>query len=196
MRQPARLAPLFAALLLCAPSLHAQDAAAQRLAQDALIVDTHIDAPGMLTEGWRDLALETYREFDYPKARAGGLDVAFMSIYTSPSEDADGSAYDMANRQIDSVLALAARAPDRFAVLTSPGDARRLLAGNRILLPMGMENAAPLGDDLGRVAFFFERGVRYITLAHSAANRVSDSSYSSERKWNGLSPFGREVWPR
>ena len=189
---PTRLALLAAAFCLCTPALHAQDAA-HRLAQEALIVDTHIDAPGMLTEGWRDLAIQTDREFDYPKARAGGLDVAFMSIYTSPTEDADGTAYDMANRQIDSVLALAARAPDKFAVLTSPGDAERLLAGNRILLPMGMENAAPLGDNLANVAFFFERGIRYITLAHSASNRVSDSSYSAERPWGGLSPFGRQV---
>jgi membrane dipeptidase len=43
------------------------------------------------------------------------------------------------------------------------------------------------------VQHFFDRGVRYITLAHSAANRIADSSYGAERKWNGLSPFGREV---
>ena len=189
----ARLATLAAALALCASATQAQDSAAHRLAQDALIVDTHIDAPGMLTDGWRDLAGETDREFDHPKARAGGLDVAFMAIYTSPGEDAAGTAYDAANHQIDSVLALAARAPDKFAVLTSPGDLKRLSKPGRVLLPMGMENAAPLADDIGRVGFYFQRGVRYITLAHSAANRISDSSYSTERKWNGLSPFGREV---
>ena len=188
-----RLAPLAAALALSAPTLHAQNSAAHRLARDALIVDTHIDAPGMLRDGWRDLAGETDREFDWPKGRAGGLDVAFMAIYTSPGEDASGDAYDSANHQIDSVLALAARAPDKFAVLTSPGDLKQLSRPGRVLLPMGMENAAPLADDLQRVQFFFDRGVRYITLAHSAANRLSDSSYSAERRWNGLSPFGREV---
>ncbi|MCA0394790.1 MAG: dipeptidase, partial [Proteobacteria bacterium] len=57
----------------------------------------------------------------------------------------------------------------------------------------GMENGAPLGDDLAQVQAFFDRGVRYITLAHSAANRIADSSYGVERKWNGLSPFGRQV---
>ena len=60
-----------------------------------------------------------------------------------------------------------------------------------MLLPLGMENAAPLGDKLGNVRFFFDRGVRYITLAHSANNRLADSSYALEKKWNGLSPFGR-----
>lgn len=191
-----RIAPtlLAAALWLTLPQAHAQATdAARKLAQDALIVDTHIDAPGMLTDGWRDLGGQTDREFDWPKARAGGLDIAFMSIYTSAGEDASGTAYDAANYQIDSVLALAQRLPDKFAVLTSPRDLDRLTSPGRVLLPMGMENAAPLGDDIGRLQFFFDRGIRYITLAHSAANRVSDSSYGVERKWNGLSPFGREV---
>jgi membrane dipeptidase len=159
-----------------------------------VIVDTHIDAPGMLTDRWMDLGVDAPgREFDYPKSRAGGLDVAFMSIYTSARQDDDGTAWQAANEMIDSVEALAQRHPDRFALLRSPGDVDRLRAGNRVLLPLGMENGAPLGDDLANLQFFFDRGVRYITLAHSAANRIADSSYAAERRWNGLSPFGREV---
>ncbi len=168
--------------------------AARALAQDAVIVDTHIDAPGMLTERWMDLGVDAPgREFDYPKSRAGGLDVAFMSIYTSAKQDEDGEAWQAANAMIDSVEALVERHPDRFALLISPGDVDRLRAGNRVLLPLGMENGAPIGDELANVQFFFDRGVRYITLAHSAANRIADSSYAIERQWNGLSPFGREV---
>ncbi len=181
---------------LCPALAMAQSApdAARRLAQDAVIVDTHIDAPGMLTDRWMNLGEEAEgREFDYPKARAGGLDVAFMSIYTSPKQDDDGTAWQAANEMIDSVEALVERHPDRFALLRSPGDVDRLRRGDRVLLPLGMENGAPLGDDVANVRFFFDRGVRYITLAHSAPNRIADSSYAVERKWHGLSPFGRQV---
>ena len=184
------------ALMLAMTSATAQAStdAARKLAQDAIIVDTHIDAPGMLMDGWRDLGVEAQgREFDYPKARAGGLDVAFMSIYTSPKQDADGSAWQVANGMIDSVEALVQRHPDRFALLRSPRDVGTLRKGDRVLLPLGMENGAPIGDDLKNLQFFFDRGVRYITLAHSAANRIADSSYALERKWHGLSPFGRQV---
>ena len=192
--RPALLAiSLLAALALAAPAARAQDTAT-RLARDAVIVDTHIDAPGILVDTWADLGVEAKdREFDYPKARAGGLDVAFMSIYTSPKQDADGSAWQVANAMIDGVEALAQRHPGKFEVLTSPRDVERLRAGGRVLLPLGMENGAPLGDKLDNVRFFFERGVRYITLAHSANNRIADSSYALEKTWNGLSPFGREV---
>ncbi|MCW5580797.1 MAG: membrane dipeptidase, partial [Luteimonas sp.] len=195
---PARAAPLALALSLALVGGARADTtapdAARALARDAVIVDTHIDAPGILSETWADLGVAAPdREFDYPRAREGGLDVAFMSIYTSAREDAEGKARQSAHAQIDSVEALVQRHPDRFAILTSPRDVERLRAGGRVLLPLGMENGAPIGDDLSQVQAFFDRGVRYITLAHSAANRIADSSYGVERKWNGLSPFGREV---
>lgn len=178
---------------LAAPAV-AADSAAQKLAHDAVIVDTHIDAPGVLRDHWADLGKASAKfEFDYPRARQGGLDVAFMSIYTSAKQDDDGSAWQVANEMIDSVEALAARNPDKFALLRSPKDVERLRKGGRVLLPLGMENGAPIGDDLSQLQFFFDRGVRYITLAHSAANRIADSSYGIERKWHGLSPFGEQV---
>ena len=193
MRHAPLAVSILASLALAAPIAQAQDAAA-KLAQDAIIVDTHIDAPGILMDKWADLGVETKdREFDHPKSRAGGLDVAFMSIYTSPKQDADGSAWHVANQMIDGVEALVQRHPDKFAILASPKDAARLIEGGRVLLPMGMENAAPLGDKLQNVQFFFDRGVRYITLAHSGNNRLADSSYARTKQWNGLSPFGRDV---
>ena len=185
---------LLVSLLVATPAFADAPEAARTLAQQAVIVDTHIDAPGILQETWADLGQEAPdREFDYPKARRGGLDVAFMSIYTSHGEDEAGTAWQTANAMIDSIEALEDRHPDRFAVLRSPKDVWRLSQGERVLLPLGMENGAPLGDELENVKFFFDRGVRYITLAHSGNNRISDSSYALTKKWNGLSPFGRRV---
>ena len=193
MRHAMLAASILASLAFAAPIAQAQDAAT-RLAQDAIIVDTHIDAPGILMDTWADLGVEAKdREFDHPKSRAGGLDVAFMSIYTSPKQDADGSAWHVANQMIDGVEALVQRHPGKFAILASPKDAARLIEGGRVLLPMGMETGAPLGDKLQNVQFFFDRGVRYITLAHSGNNRLADSSYARTKQWNGLSPFGRDV---
>ena len=193
---PVRHVAVLALLLVMENALAAGTAttAATRLAQDAVIVDTHIDAPTELLAEWRDLgALTPGREFDYPRARQGGLDVAFMSIYTSPQEDQLGTARAIAHRQIDAVEAMVGRHPGKFALLASPGDVERMRADNHVLLALGMENGAPLGDDLTQLTKFHARGVRYITLAHSASNRISDSSYDRNRQWQGLSPFGRQV---
>lgn len=175
---------------------HAAEApeTARRLAADATIVDTHIDAPSELLTRWNDLGLLTAtREFDYPKAREGGLDVAFMSIYTSADEDDAGTAWQSANTQIDAIEALAERHPDKFALLHSPRDAVRLQRGGKVLLALGMENGGPIGDDLSQLAAFHARGVRYITLAHGRNNRISDSATDATPRWHGLSPFGQLV---
>ena len=170
----------------------ATDAAS--LAQEAIVVDTHIDAPSQLLAHWADLdAAAPDREFDHPRARRGGLDVAFMSIYTSLAQDADDSAWEVANRMIDAVEALVQRHPDKFALLRSPADAGRLHGTGRVMLPLGMENGAPIGEDLANLQFFFDRGVRYITLVHSANNAMGDSSYQREKRWNGLSPLGKQA---
>ncbi|MBU8975264.1 dipeptidase [Lysobacter sp. MMG2] len=189
-----RFAALGLSLSLAAIPASAASDAAQRLAHDAIIVDTHIDAPSMLLSHWDDLGVATPgKEFDYPRARQGGLDVAFMSIYTSPDEDAAGTAWQKANTQIDAVEAMVGRHPDKFAILRSPADLERLRKGGRVLLTPGMENGAPIGDDLSKLAALQARGVRYITLAHSANNRIADSSYARDKKWGGLSPFGEQV---
>ncbi|RNF82671.1 dipeptidase [Montanilutibacter psychrotolerans] len=196
MRIPSVLA---LSLSLIAMAAQADDApeAARALAQDAIVVDTHIDAPSVLVERWGDIGRSAPdREFDYPRARRGGLDVAFMSIYTAPSADEDGTARQRAHAQIDAVEAAVARHPDRFAMLHSPRDLKHLRSGGRVLLALGMENGAPIGEDLEQLTRFHARGVRYITLAHSANNRISDSSYALEKRWGGLSPFGERVVAR
>lgn len=189
-----RLLALPFALLIAVQTHAAPPAAAQRLAQDAVVVDTHIDAPYNLIEHWADLGgAVPKRHFDYPRARQGGLDVAFMSIYTSAGDDESGQAWQKAQMQIDAVEALVQRHPDKFALLRSPADVEKLRAGGRVLLALGMENGGPLGDDLANVAKFHARGVRYITLAHSRSNRLSDASYEARRPLGGLSPFGEKV---
>jgi len=56
-----------------------------------------------------------------------------------------------------------------------------------------MENGSPIEGDLANLQYFFDRGIRYITLAHGLSNHISDSSYDDNRQWGGLSDFGFEV---
>jgi membrane dipeptidase len=188
------LAVLAALIPLTASAADRLDEAAGELARRALIVDTHIDVPYRLSERWEDVTGRTENgEFDYVRAREGGLDVPFMSIYTPAESEAEGTSFQLANVLIDNVEALVGRAPERFAVVRSPAEAREAFAAGKVGLALGMENGSPIAGELENVAFFRDRGVSYITLAHSLSNHLSDSSYDDERKWKGLSPFGKEV---
>ncbi|MDX1407069.1 MAG: dipeptidase, partial [Saprospiraceae bacterium] len=107
-------------------------------------------------------------------------------------EEADGGAKELAEELIDMVQGIIAAHPDKFGPGRTPDEVERNFAKGIISLPMGMENGAPLLT-LEDVAYFHERGIRYVTLTHSKNNQICDSSYDEERKWNGLSPYGRKV---
>ena len=174
------------------------NAQARQIAGEFVIVDTHIDVPYRLNDGWEDVTKATEGgDFDYPRAMQGGLNLPFMSIYTPAGmEKADGDAsenYQLANSLIDSVEAMAGRAPDKFMLVHSVADAEKAVETGRIGLAMGMENGSPINHKLENVQYFADRGIRYITLAHGLSNHISDSSYDENHQWDGLSPFGKEV---
>lgn len=164
------------------------------LALGTLMVDTHVDVPYRLNEKWADVSRATEDgDFDLPRARAGGLDIPFMSIYTPASLAGTGGSHQLAHQLIDSVEAIVARAPGQFEIVRDPIEALRARNAGRIGLALGMENGSPLEGDLANVRRFHARGISYITLAHSEANDISDSSFDEERPNGGLSEFGREV---
>jgi membrane dipeptidase len=177
------------------PSIHEK---ALEIAQKYVLADTHIDVPYRLEDGWVDVTRATDGgDFDHPRAKKGGLNLPFMSIYTpAEMEKDDGDAsenFELANRLIDSVEAMAARAPDKFMLVSSVADAKKAVQSGRIGLAMGMENGSPINHKLDNVRFFANRGIRYITLAHGLSNHISDSSYDDNRRWGGLSPFGKQL---
>ncbi|RMF76039.1 MAG: membrane dipeptidase [Acidobacteria bacterium] len=167
------------------------------LARRILIVDTHIDVPYRLREHPADVSRRTEDgHFDAVRAREGGLDAAFMSIYVPARYQDEGGARQVADELIDLVEGVIAAAPDTFAPARSPADVREAARRGLIALPLGIENGAAIEDDLDLLDHFHTRGVRYITLTHSRANLIGDSSYDEERRWHGLSPFGRRVVER
>ncbi len=167
---------------------------ATSLAQQSIIVDGHIDVPYRIHDAWADVTKATDDgDFDYPRAKQGGLNAPFMSIYVPASLDNSDESTQLAHRLIDSVEAIVYRAPDKFAIATSAAQVKAQFEKGLISLPMGMENGSPIQGDMNNLKAFYERGIRYITLAHSQANHISDSSYDLRRKWKGLSPFGKKL---
>jgi len=184
--------------LIAAFGLQAQAAdftqQANKIAQSTLIIDTHIDVPYRLHDDWEDVTKATKRgEFDYPRAKAGGLNAPFMSIYIPSSYEKKGGGYLLANQLIDNMEALVGRASDKFAMAYSSADLVKHFKEGKISLALGMENGTPIEGKLENLQHFYDRGIRYITLAHSESNHIADSSYDLRRQWKGLSPFGKEL---
>ena len=170
------------------------DAEARRIAMSSIIVDTHIDVPFRLAMAPQDISGPVASgDFDYPRARAGGLNAPFMSIYTPARMEGTGESKKTAEMLIDLVEGIVAASPDKFAIATSVADVREQFEAGLMSLPMGMENGSPLEGDMANLQHFFERGIRYLSLSHGENNHLSDSSYDQTRQWHGISEFGAEV---
>ncbi|WP_105200419.1 dipeptidase [Pseudoalteromonas sp. T1lg10] len=192
----AALALALGSLSVAAQEVHQASEKAIKLAQENILIDTHIDVPYRIHNKWDDVSKATERgDFDYPRAIEGGLNAPFMSIYIPANLEFEGKgkSYELANQLIDMMEALAYRAPDKFAIADSVADVEKQFKDGVMSLAMGMENGSPIEGEIKNLHHFYERGVRYITLAHSQSNHISDSSYDIRRKWKGLSPFGKEL---
>ncbi len=97
----------------------------------------------------------------------------------------------LADSLIDNVIGITWALPENL--LTTPSEIEENTRQGKISLPMGMENGAPIGNDLANLKYFFDRGVRYITLAHNKDNQICDASMDGSGTWKGLSPYGKEV---
>ncbi len=166
---------------------------AELLCKEFIVADTHIDLPDWLYDEWFDVTQLSKGEIDYPRAIKGGLDVAFMSIYTSPSLEGTGKSKIKADSMMNIVHKMVRTWPDKFVFIRSTSDIKDNLKQDKLLLTMGLENGSPIENNLSNLKEFYDKGVRYITLAHYKWNHICDSANDTIRKWNGLSPFGEDV---
>jgi membrane dipeptidase len=167
---------------------------ANALAHKYIIVDTHQDVPERLQGRMEDISVRTARgNFDYPRAKQGGLDAVFMAAYVPPRYETSGGAKKYAENGIKLVKGLAEKYPDKFVIAKSPEDVRKQFSHPQISCVLCIENGSALEGDVNNIKYFYDLGARYITLCHSAANIICDSSFDATRKWNGLSPFGKQV---
>jgi membrane dipeptidase len=119
-----------------------------------------------------------------------------MSIFVPASVDARGEGVALADKLIDWVDETIAAHPGGFARATCIADVRANARDGLVSLALGMENGGPLGAGDETIEHFRTRGVRYVTLAHSAPNVFADSSYSTDRPNGGLSMAGKALVAR
>ena len=170
-------------------------AKANELAHRFIIVDGHVDVPYRLNAKMEDISVRTPKgDFDYVRAKQGGLTAPFMSIYVPSSlQKTAGASKNYADTLIDLVEGLVKKNPEKFALAYTPDEVEANFKKGLISLPMGMENGSPIEDKIENIAHFHKRGVRYITLTHAEDNLICASSYNLNNKWNGLSLFGKQV---
>jgi membrane dipeptidase len=179
-----------AALLVRARAIH----------ERVLTIDTHIDFDVAHFTAGCNYTQRLITQANLPKMREGGLDVPFLIVHV-PQGPLTPAGYSDAHRlavaKFDAVHRLTEQiAPTEIALARTSGDVTRLARSNRTVTVIGVENGYPIGTDVARVREFYERGARYMSLAHTGHNQLSDShsgEATQDAPNDGISALGREV---
>jgi membrane dipeptidase len=168
---------------------------AEKVLQQAIIIDTHADTPQMMLDEGYDLAQpDSPFMVSIPKMRQGHLGAEFFSIWVNvgwPKQDLIHRALDL----IDAVWEQVGRHADVLGMATTADEIVRLHLQGKFAILMGVEGGHTIQDDLGALDIYYRLGVRYMTLTHTANTDWADSS-GDKAKWNGLTDFGRQVVER
>ncbi len=175
---------------------------AQAIHERVLTLDTHADTPLRMIEPGFDMAerhdpRETGSKVDYPRMIEGGLDAIFFAAFVAQDiRDDDGNtrAKALCLQMIDSIVTSTEKNADIVGLAINPDDAYALEKAGKRAIYIGIENGYPIGQDLSNIELYFEKGVRYITLVHSANNDLADSATDPNGpEHGGISAFGEEV---
>jgi len=168
----------------------------KKIHTDAIVVDTHNDIlmkaadKGMVFD--KDLRGQTLSDLN--RWKKGGLDVQIFSVYC----DGDlKNPYAYANREMDSLDAVAARNPDKIVKVFNYTELIKAVKQHKIAAMFGVEGGHMIEDDLNKLEALYKRGARYLTLTHniapSWATSAADETTNANLSHKGLTDFGKDV---
>ncbi len=131
---------------------------ARGIHERVITLDTHDDISVSNFTAERNYTQDLSTQVTLPKMEAGGLDVSWMIVYTGQGEltpEGYAAAYRNADEKFDAIHRLTEEiAPDRIGLALTSDDVRRIVGEGRKVAMIGVENAYPIGEDIGRVEEF------------------------------------------
>jgi len=165
-----------------------------KLHDKAIVVDTHGDIMSDQIKSGIDIGeRQPGGNFDLIRAKEGGLDVQVFSIWC----DASGG-FAMANRQIDSLNALAVRHPDMIKLVRTASELKSVVKSNRMAGMIGVEGGHMIENRIENLEALAARGMTYMTLTWNNSTSWASSAYDEtfrkdSLKYLGLTDFGKKV---
>jgi membrane dipeptidase len=179
-----------------APADAPPDGDALAVHRRAILIDMHADTVQRVVDEGADInARLADGHLDAARARDGGLDAQFFSIWVEPEYFGAGgrAAVERADRQVAAVRALAEARPDIWRPAGSAADIRRIAGEGKIATLMGLEGGYAIDEKIEHVEKYFRLGVRYMSAAWTVSLPWAGSSGDAVGATRGLSEFGRRV---
>lgn len=154
-----------------------------------MIIDGHCDVLLKLWGKGRSFQESEELHIDMKKWRKSRVQVQAFAIFvpdTIPNEDYFEAAKEMLRLFKEEII----EANEDVVHIKTKSDLENL-APNQKGAILTLEGCHPIGDDIEKLRFFIEEGVRLVGLTWNNANAVAGTCV--EKTEQGLTPFGKEV---
>lgn len=173
---------------------------AKKIHEKVITIDTHNDIEVENFTNEKNYTQDLDTQVNLPKMEKGGMDVSWMIVYTEQgplTEEGYQQAYNNAMLKFIAIHKLVNElAPDKIGLATTSEEVRDLVKQGKKVVMIGVENAYPIGEDLGNIKKFYDLGARYMSLAHQGHSQLCDSnSGEADNQWlhHGLSDLGKKA---
>ena len=187
-------------LLFIVNCLFASAQSYKKLHFKSIVVDTHNDLLSTAIEkGFnidQDLSGKTHSDLD--RFKKGGVDVQLFSVWCDGLKE---QPYAWANRQMDTLDAVATRNPDKIIKVGNTEELLQTVKEKKIAAMFGVEGGHMIENNLDNLNNFYNRGVRYMTLTWNnstewATSALDETTKADSLKHKGLTDFGKQVVKR
>jgi len=189
-----RAALAAASATLPVPALGATSARAAALHRSAYVFDGHVHALDReFYHGGNITDRVAIGQWDLPRAKEGGIDAFFLSVYV-PEEYYPGR-YEtkQALRRIDHALDQVHKANPQLGLALNGRDLVRLQQENKVAAVLDIEGSYDLDGDLGVLRSLHQLGLRSAQVSAHNWNQHYADACCSAAQWKGLTPHGRDV---
>lgn len=170
-------------------------------AQRRLLVDTHNDVLSYQLLTGADLGqLQNTGNFDLVRAAEGGLSAQVFSIWCGDTYG-KGTAFDHANREIDSLNALIRRNPGRISLVQNTSELKKAYKKHKLAAMIGVEGGHMIEDNMDYLDSLTRRGMCYLTLTWNNSTSWATSARDETLKADslpqlGLNELGKQIVQR
>lgn len=187
----------FLSLFFVAMTFLLQAQSYKKLHFKSIVVDTHNDILSKAVD--EGLAIDTdlrgKTHSDVERFKKGGVDVQLFSVWCDGQKV---NPYNWANREMDSLVAILYRNPDKIVMTGNPEETRKAVKNKKLAAMFGVEGGHMIENNLENLNNFYRRGVRYMTLTWNNSTDWATSAWDETLKGDslkhkGLTDFGKQV---
>ncbi|MDR2586109.1 MAG: dipeptidase [Prevotellaceae bacterium] len=165
----------------------------KKIHQSSIVVDLHNDyLEERVHHPEHRLFSNSKHHTDLTRLKAGGVNVQFFVIWTRPDEHDDH--FSRAMELIELLESDVAECNGEIEFARNYNDIISVVNREKIAAVLCLEGGQLIGNSIDNIDNFYERGMRYLTLAWNYGTEWCGGAKDEDDK--GLSPFGKEVIDR